>query len=281
MRDRRGARFVILLSLMGAAIPSASARAQAVSGPHETVDNRLSTTQPNAPAGFHYIGEYHAAGDPNGPPPYLRKMRSYDPDGLRYDTSVPALCTASDIELETRGAAACPPDSRVGSGTVKGAFMGFASTLHADVLNNTDQQIILLSSPGFASVTRGHIAPDGSVEFAAPTCAPSIDPIPCPVDDALQLGSDITTTPVTKLSDGAIRSYLTTPTTCPTSGRWTVPFRFWWADGSVDTVVTEQPCTQRPSGPLVGAQHRSRPIRRHHRTHHGSVKFRPSRETAA
>lgn len=281
MQGGRSARFVILLALMGGVIGSASARAQPVSGPHETVDNRLSTGQPNAPAGFHYIGEYHAAGDPNGPPPYLRKMRSYNPAGLRYDTSVPALCTASDIELDTRGAAACPQNSRVGSGTVKAAFMGFVSTLHADVFNNTDQQIILLSSPGFASVTRGHIAPDGSVEFAAPTCAPSIDPIPCPVDDALQLGSDITTTPVTKPSAGSIRSYLTTPTTCPTSGQWTIPIRFWWADGSVDTVVTEQPCTRPPSSPLVRAQRRSRHNGRHHHAHHRSVNTRRHRETAA
>ena len=37
-------------------------------------------------------------------------------------------------------------------------------------------------------------------------------------------------------------SYLTTPPTCPASGHWETPISYWWADGTKDTVVTEQPC---------------------------------------
>jgi hypothetical protein len=242
---RLKARFASAFSVLVAAIAvlAAPAAAAPVSGPHEVVDNQLTTTQPDASAGFHYTGRYHAAGDPSGDPPYMRRMISYSPPGMRFDTSVPDRCTASDLELALRGVAACPPGSRIGGGTVDGKFMGSANTLDVDFLNNTDEQIIVARSPLFASVSRGTIHPDGSVEFASPTCFPALQPPGCPVDNALQLGSDITVAPLTRTVDGESRSYLTTPPSCPEAGHWETPIRFWWADGSVDTVVTRQPCT--------------------------------------
>jgi hypothetical protein len=221
---------------------AAPASAEPVSGPHEVVDNQLTTTQPDAPAGFHYAARYHAAGDPGSDPPYMRKMIGYNPAGLRYDTSVPERCSASDLELALRGMAACPPGSRIGGGTVEAKFMGNANTLDVDVVNNTDEQIILARSPLFASVSRGKIHPDGSVEFASPTCFPALQPPGCPVDNTLQLASDIAIAPLTRTVGATTRSYLTTPPSCPESGYWTMPIRFWWADGSVDMVDTHQPC---------------------------------------
>jgi hypothetical protein len=242
---RVAARSALALASLVAATAGfvASAAAAPVSGPHQVVDNQLTTTWADAPAGFHYTARYHAAGDPSGDPPYMRRMISYSPSGLRFDTSVPARCTASDLELALRGVAACPPGSRIGGGTVDGKFMGFANTLDVDVVNNTGEQIIVVRSPLFASVTRGKIHPDGSVEFVSPTCFPALQPPGCPVDNALQLGSDIAVPPLTRTVNGATRSYLTTPPYCPTAGYWETPIRFWWADGSVDTVVTRQPCT--------------------------------------
>ena len=233
------------LPLLVAALLAAPATAVAapVSGPHEEVDNQLTTTAVDAAAGFHYTGRYHAAGDPEGDPPYMRRMVSYSPPGMRFDTSVPERCTASDLELALRGMAACPPGSRIGGGTADGKFMGSASTLEIDFVNNAGEQIIVARSPLFASVSRGKIHPDGSVEFATPTCFPALQPPGCPVDNALQLGSDITVPPLTRTVDGESRSYLTTPPSCPTTGHWETPIRFWWADGSVDTVVTQQPCS--------------------------------------
>jgi hypothetical protein len=209
-------------------------------GPRETVEQTYTTTQPNTPTGVSFTGSYHAAGDSSKPPPYMRKMTFFSPPGLRYDTSVPERCGATDIELAVRGAAACPANSRLGGGTSETSFLGrFPSTVDIDVFNNTDEQIMLARSPGISMVARGHIGPDGSIEYASPTCFPTVEPAGCPVDDALQLGSSITIPPYVRPSG----SYITTPTTCPESGRWETPIGFWWADGSVDTVVTEQPCT--------------------------------------
>ena len=238
---RRGAVLVGVLGVFW----TASASAEPVSGPHETVDNRLSTTWPNAPAGFSYTGTYHAAGDPKANPPYMRRMISYNPSGLRYDTSAPPRCTAGDLALALRGAAACPAGSRLGGGRTKTAFFGrFVSTVDVDFLNNAREQIILARSPLLATVARGHIRSDGSVEFASPTCYPSVGAVGCPVDNVLQLQSSITVPAYTRRVGGVLRSYLTTPPTCPAAGHWSMPIRFWWADGTVDTVVVEEPCTR-------------------------------------
>ena len=237
-----GASLLVQLMFCALAAWPACAAASPASGPHETVDSSFTTTQPNAAAGFGFHGRYHAAGDPAGDPPYMRKMIFYIPPGLRYDTSVPKRCSASDLELAISGAAACPAGSRLGGGTTTTKFLGFPSTLSVDFLNNTDEQIILARSPGLATVARGRIHPDGTVEWASPTCFPSLQPVGCPVDDVLQLESTISVAPYTKSSHGVVRSYLTTPPTCPAAGHWETPIRLWFADGSVDTVTTEQPC---------------------------------------
>ena len=220
----------------------ACAVAAPVSGPHETLDNQFSTARPNAPSGFSFTGTYHAANDPAGNPPYMRSMVFYLPAGLRYDTSVPDRCDASDVELAVLGASACPAGSRIGGGTSTAAFLGGPpSKVDVDFLNNTDEQIILARSPGLATVSRGEIRSDGSVAWASPTCFPSMQPVGCPVDDVLQLESAISVPAYTRSSG----TYLTTPPKCPATHHWETPVRLSWADGSVDTVTTEQPCSRR------------------------------------
>jgi len=220
-------------------VPGAPASADTVRGPHEVVTSEFTTTQPGTPTGMHYVGRYHAAGDPEGEPPYMRRMQSRT-RGLRYDTTVPERCTASDVELALRGPDACPAGSRIGGGTADGRFMGQDSELTLDAFNNTGEQIFVIRSPFVATIARGRIADDGTVTFASPTCYPALPATGCPADTALQLGSDVTFP--TLIRDG--RGYMTTPPTCPRTGHWRTPIRFWWADGTEDTVVTRQPCAQ-------------------------------------
>ncbi|HEX8065485.1 MAG TPA: hypothetical protein VF520_03040 [Thermoleophilaceae bacterium] len=234
------------------AVCAAAAAAQPGTGPRETVDQGLTTTRPNAPTGFTFTGRYHAAGDPEGEPPFLRRMVFYPPRGLRYDTSVPERCTASDLELELQGAAACPEGSRIGGGTTEGVFYApvadgvvFDRYTHTvDVMNNEDEQIVLVNSEG-STVVRGRLRPDGSLEFVTTTCFPSTKPMAeCPDDYVLQLGSSTNLPPYTRTENGRVRSYATTPPTCPARGYWKSVIRFWWADGSEDAVATRQPCSR-------------------------------------
>ena len=240
---RRGLPFLLLIAC-AAAWPGAAA-GEPASGPHETLDNQLTTTKPNAATGFTFKGRYHAAGDPSGNPPYMRKMIFYQPRGLRRDTSVPDRCSASDVELVLSGAAACPPGSRLGGGTTTGLFMEtFPTEVEVEVFNNTDEQVMLARSPFVSTVVRGRIHPDGSAEFASPTCYPSVPGAACPVDNVLQIESSISVAPYTRPAGRGVRSYMTTPPKCPKAGRWQSTVKLWWDDGSVDTVAIENPCTR-------------------------------------
>src|SRR5439155_20973852 len=118
----RTLRRTCLLATGLLALFAATASAEPASGPRETVDQSFTATQPGAPTGIRYSGKYHAAGDPSGMPPYLRRMVFHPPRGFRFDTSVPDRCTATDVELELRGPAACPPGSVIGQGTTEGIF---------------------------------------------------------------------------------------------------------------------------------------------------------------
>jgi hypothetical protein len=232
----------------------AGASAEPAEFAHGSIEQTLSSTTPNSPTGFHFVGRYHAAGDPSSPPPYMRKMTFYDPTGSHLDTSVPELCTASDVELAVSGASACPEGSRIGGGKSETLFMNsFPTTVEVEVFNNTGEQVMLARSPILTTVTRGKIRPDGSVEYASPTCFPST--AGCPGDNVLQLTSDISSAPYVKGG----RAYQTTPAKCPKSGRWESHVRLWWADGTEDAVTTTTPCTApKPAKPAKRKRKRTK-----------------------
>jgi hypothetical protein len=244
----RASLLVLLLSALFV-LWVVGAAGQPGTGPRETVDQTFTTTRPNSPTGFGFSASYHAAGDPQGAPPYMRRMVFYPPRGLRYDTSVPARCTASDTELQVMGPTACPPGSRLGRGPVEGLIMEpFAHDFVFDhfkhptyVLNNTNEQIVLIESEGF-TVVRGHIRPDGSMDWVLPACFPTPPGGHCVDDYIIQLKTISKLAPYTRTSGGRLRSYATTPPRCPARGYWQTTVRYWWANGSVDSVATKQPC---------------------------------------
>ena len=254
----------MVLALALGVLSPGGAGAEPASGLREVVDQSFSTTTPGAPTGGSYSGAYHAANNPNANPPSLRRIVLYPPAGMRFDTSVPDQCTATDLELEVRGPDACPRGSRIGSGTTEGLFfVPFAHAIvfdhfqhHLDLLNDANEQIALVHSEGY-TVVRGHFHPDGSIEFAPPTCFPSPPTGQCADDYILQLKSANAFPPYTRASGGHMRSYATTPPTCPASGHWETTIKFWWADATADSVVSDQPCT----GPVTRRSHRHR--RRH------------------
>jgi hypothetical protein len=243
MRVRETGAGVLAAALC--ALMCASAAAEPGSGPRETVDQTFTTTQPGASTGVGYDGRYHAAGDEQGEPPYMRRMVFYPPEGMRYDTSVPERCTANDFELSMNGPAACPEGSRLGGGETWGILQ--APVAHSvvidrythtiDIMNNTNEQIVLIKAEGYA-VVRGKFQPDGSIEFNNPTCFPQ-PPSGCVDEHVIQLGTS-SLIPAYTNDAGA---YATTPPTCPASGHWTTRIAFWWSDGSFDDVATTQPCS--------------------------------------
>lgn len=240
MRIRAGVTFKLLIAAL-AAWPAAAA-AEPVKFAHGTVDQNWMTTQPGTTLGSTFKGRYHAAGNPDEYPPYMRSMTFRLAPGMRYDTSVPERCTATDLELAA-SSGACPPGSKLAEGKVEAAFMGrFPTTVDVETFNAEDQQLMIVRSPFLVTIVRARISPDGAtIEFRSPTCYPST-PAGCPVDNVLQLGSDVVFPPYSRTVNGALRSYVATPPKCPKSGSWQTTIDFQWADGSADKVTSRHPC---------------------------------------
>ena len=237
-------RVIGLAAVLACALAPASASARPGSFPHGTVDQTFTTKKPHTATGASFTGVYHAANDPKGNPPYMRKMVFYPPRGWRYDTSVPDRCTAGDVEIELNGPGACPAGSRLGGGTTEGIFyepLGNAFELSRynnafDIFNNAGEQVMVIQSGGLGyTVVRGRIGPDQSVTYESPTCFPAPPAGQhCTRDYILQLKSHSVMP--------RLRNYATTPPTCPKRGYWRSRIKFWWADGSIDTASTDQRC---------------------------------------
>ena len=243
-------RHRIICAVFAAMLASVTtAYAEPASGPREDLNQTFTTTKPNTATGLDFTARYHAAGDPNGNPPFLKRMVFHAPDGFRYDTSVPDQCTAPDALLEVEGPAACPPGSLIGKGTTEGIFFyPFTDTVfdhfhhNLYILNNANEQIILVESEGF-TVQRGKMSPDGSTEFVTTTCFPAPPAgAPCADDYIMQLATSTSIDAITKGNS----AYAKTPQHCPKSGYWESTIHYEWADGNVDDVVSRQPCS--PSG---------------------------------
>ena len=235
---------------MGLALSAATAFAEPTSWSRGTIDQSFTTTARNSATGLTFSGRYHATDDPQSDPAFMEKMVFIPPAGMTFDTSVPEQCTASDFELSMQGPAACPEGSIIGGGTTEGVFFIPFTQRNAVldryvhnvyIANNANEQIILVEAEGYA-VIRGKFLDDGSVEFASPTCFPT-PPTGCLDDHVLQTASDTAIPEYTRVVDRDTHSYATTPPTCPTAESWETHVVFTWRDGTVDDVVTRQPCT--------------------------------------
>jgi hypothetical protein len=256
---RRSRRICLLVHLLWAACAlwAASAAAEPGSGPRGTVEQSFTTARPGTPTGIGFTSAFHAVGDEQGNPPYLRRMVIHPPPGMRYDTAVPDQCTASDGDLSFRGPAACPPGSRLGDGSTTGELQfpvanGFVLDRYwhrVYVLNGVNEQIVLVESEGF-TVVRGKFRPDGAIDWDLPTCFPTVPGSDCIDEHVVQLTTSTMLPPYTESSEGRVRSYATTPPDCPDTGFWRTTVELTWSDGSFDEVITTQPCTQRKS-PVV------------------------------
>jgi hypothetical protein len=261
-----------LLVVVILALCAAGAAAEPGTGPRESVDQGFTTRTPGSPTGLTFTGVYHAAGDPKGDPPFLRRIVVTAPPGMRYDTSAPERCTASDAQLQLLGPDACPAGSKIGTGTIEGiiyvpfahgfVFDHFKHNLH--VLNNADEQILLVESEGY-TVVRGRLTPDGSLEFTPTACFPAPPTGQCADDYVVQLKSVTSIPAITRTSGGTVRSYAVTPPTCPASGSWQTTMRFWWSDGTADTTASSQPCARPAASPRPKHRKRHRHRSRHRR----------------
>jgi hypothetical protein len=251
VRDRKlriaGALHVLLVI---SALLALSVSAHPGRGPHEHVRISATTANPGASTGLKWVASYHSAAKPHRDPPALRHLAIRLPRGTRYDTSVPGRCSASDQELMLVGEAACPASSRVGRSQASLKVLGGGAMTYKGIDFNADHQLIeLFEADGRpVGVIRTH-AHGRVLRGPVPTCLTGGNPPSgCPSDQMVLLSNTINIHALSRGHGSARRNFATTPATCPRSAHWRTRVRFHYADGSVDRVVTRQPCNDAVRG---------------------------------
>jgi hypothetical protein len=225
------------------AVAACIAAGGAAAAEHTIADIGLTSHKPGTPTG----GTLHLvwpSAHPGGKPKPETKGVFQLPAGTKIDEGAVPACTASDTELKTLGGAACPPGSDVGPGRVS-FITGVGAPLDPFLLDNEwyhgPGQIIGLFHP------HGQSAPTLAVnrvriEGASFVATPALPPGYPPGEKTAPKQSDQT---IHKLVSGG-RAFLTTPPTCPRSGRWISHSTVTYEDGSVETAASATPC-ERPA----------------------------------
>jgi hypothetical protein len=220
--------------------------AVAQAGPRADYKQMFSTPVPGASAGSDTQILYKHPDDPDAKPIPVREEVFTFPEGTEFDNGAVPACTASEMELQLMGEAACPPESRVG-GSDDGTFMtGFGageSPMQIDGYNDGSGLLILGRSRdpevGFATRAKreGRVitVPVPRMPGGPPDGEGAIRRVHN-VFDARSLGE---------------RAYLRTPPVCPASGTWTFKAHLTFADGAVEDDTYEMPCDRDLTPPRI------------------------------
>lgn len=248
----RSAAFAAALVLVLAVQPGAWAD----SSSRQTAQLLLTSSEPGASSGWRFDVDYVHPADPEGKPPAVRRVVTRLASGAGFDTSVPARCSASDAQLMAQGGSACPADSKVGEGYIRldTGLAGPDRFIEADVtFFNSATEVVFLSTErqsGARVVTRSVI--DGGSTVSMAPLLPGAPPDGTAIDVAR-----VELLPISRVVDGELRSYVTTPPGCPASGEWAHSIEFTYADGATQTVDSTSPCSVATGGPcanrLVGS----------------------------
>lgn len=199
------------------------------------------TTVPGAPSGNVMDWHFQNPENPALKPHTVRRMVVHGPRGSVIDTTAPPQCHASDAELMLEGPAACPADTRVGSGlavsdTGGGGPLPRYSRASLTEFNNQDEVIglgVVQSIPLLKPVDRTKI--EGTTSTTNPPLFPGLPP-PDPYTPFKSLHV------VFKRYVRNGRAYMRTPSTCPRVRYWKMTIEFTYVDGVKQTVVSRSPC---------------------------------------
>jgi hypothetical protein len=219
-------------ALLCALALAVAASAVAVAGTKNgvTFSTKYSTQRAGKPTGFtaHIAG---APRDANGLlDPARQVVLTFEP-GTEFDTSVPGECTAQ--KLQEGGAAACPADTVVGSGSAE-AISGIAA------LDPIRETVTVFNADGgilFYLVGRQTFTITGQIKGSKVVAHVPALPIPGNPKGAVLTKFDVV---VKRVHEGR-RAYVSSPETC--DGRWTVRATFKYPNvPDISNVVSNTRC---------------------------------------
>ena len=246
MFRRCGLQIGFIAVLGGGVAPVASG-----SNPGVQLQLTLASMRPAAPTAMRLHVLYNNPADPSAKPSPLKKSVVRLPAGAAFDGQAIPACTASDNQLMTQGATACPTGSQVGAGTVS-LITGCGAPVdpflvNAELFNGGNGLIELFSQPNTgARLAVGHAY---FTERGTLTETPAPQP-GCPPDGQsavheVDFHFDQRTGP-----GGA--GFISTPASCPASANWISQITATVSDGSVYTATSTTPCTAaNPPAPRI------------------------------
>jgi hypothetical protein len=249
-------------ALAVAALAAPLGAGDAVAAP--TAELTFSSTAPAASTAFHAKIGYSSTDLSNR----RRALRGHVltfPAGTVYDSAAAEVCQASAAELRSQGLGACPPDSKVGGGTLRA--IGSRPPASAGGTFPTDLTIFNASHPKDAPSAEDAVlvavSVGGQVQaaFAAPleanvmtentpvTCSSPTEQPPCPSGEFTVESVDYTIGEHTRTVGGNVHRLITTPPSCPASASWEFSSLRRYDDGFTERVDAISSCG-RQTGPV-------------------------------
>jgi hypothetical protein len=223
---------VVVAAASGAAVAYASSQAT-------TFSFKQSSHKPGTSTGIAFKVEF---GDPdaaNGVPSGLKDFKITMPKGAKIDPAGAAQCTATEDDLMSKLAAACPAASRIGSGKAT-ATNGSTVTLdvtgyvfNAKAAGKNSWIFLFLINNGYAA------------SFSAPVKGGTLSAKG--LSGAVPGGLIVTKFAGTigKHSKGKGKkkhNLITTPSSCPKNKKWTNKATWAFVDGSKDSSTSTSTC---------------------------------------
>ena len=240
---RRAIVPTLLLAALAAAGP-------AHAGERADFELRFAEQTPATPTAWTLHLRYKAPGDPDAKPYAIRYLELRPPAGTRINVDTHPACGATNLEIQLLGDAACPPESRIGTGRLT-VMTGFGPPFDPyatdlSLFSTRDGMIEVLKEPDLGVVLAIERL---KLEDGALTLTPAV--VPGGPPDFKIAARDI---------DWNMTSagWLTTPAECPADGRWTSTGKFTFDDGATVTETSTTPCAQ----PAAATRRNARRARR-------------------
>jgi hypothetical protein len=179
------------------------------------MNQRFSVSRVGASTGWSFDGALKPVAAGTAFPPQ-RAIEFVFPRGTRFDLRAVPRCGASDEQIANEGVGVCPAKSRVGSGSA-GVALGTTGTVDTRLVVLVGKQRLIL----VFTTTDGTVIRVLSGTISKNRVKATFPPIVLPD------GSEVAVFRVAaKLSRAGTRQHhlITTPSTCPRSGRWTFTY---------------------------------------------------------
>jgi len=241
---RAGRIIAGLVAALSFALPAtAAAQRQSFSGTFTTTESATST-------GYVLAIDYRDPADPNAKPPAVARVEQVL-SGIEVNTLAMPRCFAGDTQIEAQGESACPPESRVGGGTITADSGGGSPRVienRVTVFNANNEFILFTEStnvPGapIRTSTRIHVD-DGNWVTEAP-------PIPGMSTSDPYLAIKSVRLTIDAHDEHLRKPFILSPQSCPASGVWTNTANFTYRDGVTESASSTSPCDPRPAKPAL------------------------------